>query len=114
MQSSINLQGPNYVLKAYRNISYTFLLRYDEVCAHKYDFKRDVQPSTLHFTQLLWNASTSLGIGMATSINNGMYCTYFVAQYKPKGNIIGHFAENVKRVGTSLLSTTRFLLQSVV
>uniref|UniRef100_A0A0K0FUY9 CAP domain-containing protein (inferred by orthology to a human protein) n=1 Tax=Strongyloides venezuelensis TaxID=75913 RepID=A0A0K0FUY9_STRVS len=44
-----------------------------------------------HFTQLVWKASTKAGFGVAKG-SNGFYV---VCKYKPRGNIIGYFKDNV-------------------
>ena len=50
---------------------------------------------TGHFTQVVWKGSTKLGIGRAESEQNGMKCAYIVGRYKPAGNMMGDFPENV-------------------
>lgn len=72
------------------------LYRYSEVCQPGYNFDGD--PSTkqsLHFTQLIWKESTSLGIGRATSSKNGEHCTYVAARYRLAGNQKNSFQKNV-------------------
>ncbi|KAL9981233.1 hypothetical protein ACROYT_G009908 [Oculina patagonica] len=51
-----------------------------------------------HFTQIVWKATTMVGVGIAT-IGGGMtpIQTYVVARYLPRGNILGQFATNVAR-----------------
>ncbi|XP_031549606.1 cell wall protein PRY3-like isoform X2 [Actinia tenebrosa] len=64
---------------------------YSEV--EKYDFKRGGhQPQTGHFTQVVWKESTELGMGRAKS-KNGM--VFVVARYKPAGNNLRDFDNNV-------------------
>lgn len=77
-----------------------FVYRYDEVC--EYDFDNPGYSSAAgHFTQVVWKASTELGIGKYTgtkTINNNQWtCTYIVARYKPSGNIntSEYFSDNV-------------------
>jgi len=48
--------------------------------------------STGHFTQVVWNASNKLGMGLSVS-PKGTYC---VGQYQPAGNYAGQFPQNVK------------------
>ncbi|KZC10426.1 Cell wall protein PRY3 [Dufourea novaeangliae] len=45
-----------------------------------------------HFTQLVWAATTSVGLGMATDSDGKVY---FVCFYQPPGNVSGEYAENV-------------------
>ncbi|KAE9544508.1 hypothetical protein AGLY_000049 [Aphis glycines] len=52
--------------------------------------------ATLHMTQLLWKASTKLGVGVALNSTNNMY--YVVANYDPKGNVLGNFEENLPKI----------------
>ena len=52
---------------------------------------------TGHFTQVTWIGSTELGVGRAVGKKNGMHCTYVVGRYRPPGNFMGKFQENVKK-----------------
>ena len=47
---------------------------------------------TGHFTQLIWKDSKQLGVGVAKS-RKGF--TKLVAKYKPAGNVIGSYTQNV-------------------
>lgn len=55
--------------------------------------------ATGHFTQLVWNASILVGFGAAngTYLSGGIKfnCIWVVANYKPPGNYLGQFAQNV-------------------
>ncbi|XP_066911241.1 uncharacterized protein [Clytia hemisphaerica] len=64
---------------------------YDEVKYYDYS-KPTFSSKTGHFTQLVWNGSTELGVGRATA-SNGMQ--FVVARYNPPGNILGKFPDNV-------------------
>ncbi|MFI6315371.1 CAP family protein [Nocardia fusca] len=65
---------------------------YDEV--KDYDFNNPgFGMATGHFTQLVWKASTRLGIGHA-SVNG---YTALVGLYNPAGNVEGQFPQNVAR-----------------
>ncbi|KAK3558568.1 hypothetical protein QTP86_021016 [Hemibagrus guttatus] len=60
----------------------------------KYDFSASqFQPGTGHFTQVVWKATTELGVGLATDGGT----VFVVGQYKPAGNITnpGFFKDNV-------------------
>ena len=48
-----------------------------------------------HFTQVVWNGSTKLGVGVAHGTSQGMKCTYAVARYTPPENYHGQYLENV-------------------
>ena len=50
-----------------------------------------------HFSQVVWKGSQRFGIGRAAEMRNGLLCTYIVARYRPAGNFLGEFKENVKR-----------------
>uniref|UniRef100_A0A0K0E5N2 SCP domain-containing protein n=1 Tax=Strongyloides stercoralis TaxID=6248 RepID=A0A0K0E5N2_STRER len=64
---------------------------YDEY--KKYDFnKATFVHGTGHFTQVVWKGSKSVGCGIAKSNGGG---TFTVCQYKPAGNMMGSFKENV-------------------
>ena len=76
--------------------------RYKEVC--KYDFNKPGYSNKVgHFTQVVWKASTELGIGRYTGrkIKKGktMTCTYIVARYRKAGNVAGAkaFRQNVSK-----------------
>ena len=70
--------------------------RYNEVCDPGYDFTSpSYSGGTGHFTQVVWKGSTVLGIGRAEGTMRGMKCTYTVARYRPAGNMMGTFAQNV-------------------
>jgi len=85
-------------LAATLNLQLYNFLRYNEVCDPGYNFnKGDSSSGTGHFTQVVWKKSTVLGMGQATGTKNGMQCTYIVARYKPKGNFMGKFNENVPK-----------------
>lgn len=74
---------------------------YDEVC--KYRFHRPgFALSTGHFTQVVWRATTELGIGKKSgsytaSDGKKWTCTYIVGRYKAVGNVEGQFRENVQK-----------------
>ncbi|MGW0251573.1 CAP family protein [Nocardia goodfellowii] len=65
---------------------------YDEISAYDFD-NPGFGMQTGHFTQLVWKASTRLGIGYASQ---GGY-TVAVALYNPPGNVQGQFPQNVPR-----------------
>ena len=82
------------------SLSFNFLMcfRYNEVCYPGYNFASGgFSGGTGHFTQVVWRRSTELGIGRAESEQNGMRCAYIVGRYKPAGNMMGQFPENVKK-----------------
>ena len=81
-----------------------FNIRYEEEKDYNYDTGSktaacESNPKCMigHFTQVVWNGSTKLGIGKANGKKNGMFCTWAVARYTPPGNYQGKYLENVKR-----------------
>ena len=60
-------------------------------------FGNSAPSGTLHFTQVVWEGSKELGIGMATGKKGGMTCTYVVARYRPAGNFAGQYRKNVPK-----------------
>jgi len=49
-----------------------------------------------HFTQAVWAGSEKLGVGVSKVHQNGLTKIYVVARYKPAGNYVGQYKENVK------------------
>ncbi|XP_078365331.1 uncharacterized protein LOC144649653 isoform X1 [Oculina patagonica] len=71
---------------------------YNEVCKPGYNFNSGgFSGGTGHFTQVVWKESTVLGIGRVETMKNGMKCAYIVGRYKPAGNMMGAFQQNVPR-----------------
>ncbi|WP_083999020.1 CAP family protein [Actinomadura kijaniata] len=67
---------------------------YDEI--KDYDFnKAQFSSSTGHFTQLVWKATTKVGIGRVSGQGDRYYETYIVFVFEPPGNMEGAFADNV-------------------
>ena len=44
---------------------------------------------------MLWKGTKKLGIGFSMVNNEGTTCTYVVARYRPTGNVVGEFRDNV-------------------
>ena len=72
-----------------------FLCRYDELCHPSFKFSNPDNRQTRSFTQVVWKKSSKLGVGHAVTRKDKTICTYVVAIYKPNGNVIGRFDENV-------------------
>ena len=66
---------------------------YDEVLF--YNARNPLNPSTRHFTQLVWKSTTRLGVGVYTVRRGYETDSVIVALYSPPGNMIGAFAQNV-------------------
>ena len=70
--------------------------RYDEIKDYNFtDPTKSTGKVTGHFTQVVWKASTKLGIGKGTGKKGSMACNYVVARYAPAGNIRGEYKANV-------------------
>uniref|UniRef100_A0A1B6MU13 SCP domain-containing protein n=1 Tax=Graphocephala atropunctata TaxID=36148 RepID=A0A1B6MU13_9HEMI len=72
---------------------------YGEEAGYNYDvdpFKSGAGLKSGHFTQMVWKQSKSLGVGRAFTKSGAMIA---VANYSPRGNIIGQFTANVMPVG---------------
>ncbi|MFD3743316.1 CAP family protein [Nocardia sp. NPDC058633] len=74
---------------------------YDEIKDYNFDTPTGFSLQTGHFTQVVWKASTKLGVGVACN-TGGRGGQYVVAQYNPAGNMMGdnnqHFRDNVQRL----------------
>ncbi|XP_071821096.1 uncharacterized protein [Apostichopus japonicus] len=69
---------------------------YSEI--EKYDFRaKAFKKGTGHFTQVVWKDSKEFGIGKAITRDGKVI---IVGQYKPAGNLMGAFQENVFPPGT--------------
>ena len=51
-----------------------------------------------HFTQVVWQGSTMVGVGSATYKKDDWYTIVVVAHYGPPGNYMDQFAENVPKL----------------
>ncbi|KAL9983713.1 hypothetical protein ACROYT_G005931 [Oculina patagonica] len=65
---------------------------YAEVKDYRFD-KPGFQGNTGHFTQVVWKESKELGMGRAQTADGRL--SFVVARYKPAGNLLNHFQENV-------------------
>jgi len=65
---------------------------YSEVKDYRFD-KPGFQGNTGHFTQVVWKESQELGMGRAQTADGRL--TFVVGRYKPAGNLLNHFQENV-------------------
>ncbi|XP_018335434.1 uncharacterized protein LOC108744254 isoform X2 [Agrilus planipennis] len=64
---------------------------YREISKHDYN-KESLNYDTLHFSQIVWNGTKELGIGVA---QNERGKAVIVANYSPRGNVYGQFKTNV-------------------
>ncbi|MBF6193982.1 MULTISPECIES: CAP family protein [Nocardia] len=87
-----NLVGGQSTYDAVSLVQMGTKMWYDEI--KEYDFNNPgFSMRTGHFTQVVWKASTRLGIGYASE---GGW-TAVVALYNPPGNVQGQFPQNVVR-----------------
>ena len=75
----------------------TSSFRYDEVCHPSFKFSNPDNKQARSFTQVVWKKSKKIGVGHAVTRKNNTICTYVIAIYKPSGNVIGNFEENVSQ-----------------
>ncbi|KAK3735193.1 hypothetical protein QZH41_017944, partial [Actinostola sp. cb2023] len=67
---------------------------YNEVCLYNFN-NPGFSMETGHFTQVVWQDSTELGIGKATGKKGQMPCVYVVGRYRTAGNFNNMFKEKV-------------------
>ncbi|MGW4719562.1 CAP family protein [Nocardia sp. NPDC004260] len=79
------------IADASRSVEMATQMWYDEVKDYDYN-DPGFSIRTGHFTQVVWKASTRLGIGFASDHNSVV-----VALYNPPGNVQGQFPQNVVR-----------------
>jgi hypothetical protein len=66
---------------------------YNEI--HHYDFNQPgFRPDTGHFTQVVWQSSQELGMGIAQAADGTWHV---VGNYRPHGNIVNQFVPNVRK-----------------
>ncbi|XP_059049161.1 uncharacterized protein LOC131844322 isoform X3 [Achroia grisella] len=65
---------------------------YSEIKDHKFG-KEPTNLGTGHFTQVIWEDTQELGVGMARSKDGHIYV---VGNYFPPGNVVGSFAQKVR------------------
>lgn len=69
---------------------------YDKIKNYNFE-KSEFVPDAGNFSGLVWYDTRLLGVGVKKSPKTGM--VYVVANYDPRGNISGQFADNVLREG---------------
>ena len=69
----------------------------------KYNYaKEKFTEAAGHYTQLVWEATTSVGCGAvncSNSAENGANGWFLVCEYSPRGNVNGEFGLNVRKAG---------------
>ncbi|XP_012281967.1 repressed by EFG1 protein 1 isoform X3 [Orussus abietinus] len=90
---SMQCSDPKMVVSAREVVSKWYAERKE----HKFGTEPKVL-NTCHFTQIVWKGTSEMGIAMAKKDGT---CVV-VACYHPRGNIVGQFAENVKKPLKSL------------
>lgn len=66
---------------------------YNEVYEYDYETYEATWETTGHFTQVVWNVTKNVGIGIARSKR----FVYVCADYDPPGNLFGAYKKNVFR-----------------
>lgn len=84
---------PNFSLC---HISY---FRYDEGCKYNFNRPQSDRYNYRHFTQMTWQGTRRLGVGISYGKVKNLQCLYFVARYSPRGNNGDTFtySDNVKK-----------------
>ncbi|KAF2168993.1 hypothetical protein M409DRAFT_65319 [Zasmidium cellare ATCC 36951] len=78
-----NFESPTLAIDAWAN----------EESEYSYDDRKFTE-KTGHFTQLVWQNTTSVGCGLVQCDNdaeNGVKGAYLVCEYSPRGNVKGQF-----------------------
>lgn len=66
----------------------------------KYDYESgEFSEATGHFTQLVWESTTSVGCGAVNCNSDSAKGWFLVCEYNPPGNVVGSFKENVSKTG---------------
>lgn len=69
---------------------------YNEERLYDYD-NPGFHPDVGHFTQIVWKATTAVGVSQRSTGSGSSKLTYIVARYLPAGNVRGQFQQNVGR-----------------
>ncbi|CEF66062.1 CAP domain-containing protein [Strongyloides ratti] len=85
-----NLYGMTFGLSYYRAASTIVMKWYEESSYYSYNQNTGIR-GTQMFTQMIWNKSIRLGIGIARMEN----LIIVVCRFWPKGNIAGEYRQNV-------------------
>lgn len=83
---------------------------YGGVCLPRYTYTFTEKDSaddwrTGDFTNLIWKATKEFGFGVAEANEGGLTCYYSVARYRPHGNVLKKYQENVQKGTYSKNST---------
>lgn len=66
----------------------------------KYDYAHpEFSESTGHFTQLVWQNTTSVGCGAVDCNSSSLQGWYLVCEYAPAGNVAGEYRAQVRKGG---------------
>lgn len=70
--------------------------RYKEINDYSFISGRTTNGKAVgHFTQLVWDDTTHVGMGIATKHSGSYWITYIVAKYSPPGNYRGQYIKHV-------------------
>jgi hypothetical protein len=79
-----------FISDRHKDIWDAFIFWYSEIDDYKYGrfVSKEINPPTCHYTQMVWNNTKQLGVGISNLKNGGVVivCTYY-----PSGNIINQY-----------------------
>lgn len=85
---------PNFKVKGHESVDSWY-----EECLQNYDYNNEpTDTESGHFTQLVWDTTTRLGVGLAKSSTGR---NIVVMKYDPPGNYVGQYTKHVHRQVTS-------------
>jgi len=81
---------PNFKVKGHESVDSWY-----EECLQNYDYSREPRDTESgHFTQLVWDTTTRLGVGLAKSSTGR---NVVVMKYDPPGNYVGQYTKHVHK-----------------
>ena len=95
-------QGPITNNLTFITFNLIFFFRYSEIWNYSFETTKSINGKAVgHFTQVVWQDSTHLGVGIATMparkyAEYGNQETFVVAMYSPAGNYKGRYHDKVK------------------
>ncbi len=104
LEHSNNDYGENlYMIKTEKNtvidkrviVKQAIKTWYSEKNIYNYENPNEKNPNILHFTQIVWKNMNKLGCGVTECIVDNKKNVVVVCNYKPRGNILGQFKQNV-------------------
>ena len=85
-----NIGTNMFISDRHKDIWDAFIFWYSEIDDYKHSriVSKETNPPTCHYTQMVWNNTKQLGVGISNLKNGGVVivCTYY-----PSGNIINQY-----------------------